>query len=76
MSAPTPDRPDHNKPTPEDLAGIPVCLEEGPTTRVEMSSGARVGGGRDCGGPPEPFQGPPTADDLAGTPACFGDEEG
>jgi hypothetical protein len=60
MSTPSSESPRPEKPTADDLAGIPVCVEEDhPTIRVREPSQI----------PPFPFaQGPPTADDLAGIP--------
>jgi hypothetical protein len=79
MSTATPDSQGHEQPTPEDLAGIPVCKEEdNPTIRVRKSRGVRVrgyGGKRVRGASPAPPQAPPTADDLAGTPASAEGEE-
>jgi hypothetical protein len=73
MSTPTPDSPRHEQPTPDNLAGTPVCQEEdNPTIRVRGSRGAKVrgrGGKKGRGTPPAPEPQPlPTADDLAGVP--------
>ena len=80
MSTTTPDSHGHDKPTPDDLAGTPVCKEEdGPTIRVRGARGVGVrgrGGKRVRGAPPAPPQAPPTADDLAGIPvSAEGDED-
>ena len=78
MSTPTPNQPLYTNPTPEDLAGTPVCIEEDSTTRVGRSSAVRVRGHKETSGPGVPplrLEGRPTADDLAGTPVCGGDEE-
>ena len=51
-----------NKPTPDDLAGIPVCIEEqGPAISASALKTRRRGGKKVRGAPP-------TADDLAGIP--------
>jgi hypothetical protein len=80
MSTPVPDPHGHDKPAPDDLAGIPVCKEEdNPTIRARGARGVRVrgrGGKRVRGAPPAPSQAPPTADDLAGIPvSAEGDED-
>jgi hypothetical protein len=78
MSRPTPNQPLHNNPTPDDLAGTPVCEEEDSTIRLGKSHRARTQGRRGKKGPGvplPPLEGPPTADDLAGTPVCSDDEE-
>ena len=73
MSAPKADQPLHDKPTPDDLAGTPVCKEEdNPTIRVRGSGGVPAGGrGR------KRVRGatPPTADDLAGIPVSVDGED-
>ena len=80
MSAPKPDLNLHAKPTPDDLAGTPVCKEElNSKIRIRGSGSARVRGprrkrGRGAPAAPQP-QGPPTADDLAGIPVSAEDEE-
>jgi hypothetical protein len=74
MSNPLPGARGHDNPTPDDLAGIPVSIEEDrPAIRARAPRGANVRGGggtRAPGAPPAPPQAPPTADDLAGTPVC------
>jgi len=71
MSTPTPESPLVGQPTPDDLAGTPVCREEGqPVIGVRGRNGKKV-----HGAPPAPLQAPPTADDLAGTPVCAEGEE-
>jgi hypothetical protein len=67
MSTPSSETPRPKKPTADDLAGIPVCLEEDhPTIRVREPSQIP---------PLQPAQSPPTADDLAGIPVCAEAEE-
>ena len=51
MSTPTPNQPLYTNPTPEDLAGTPVCIEEDSTTRVGRSSAVRVRGHKETSGP-------------------------
>jgi hypothetical protein len=65
------------QPTPDDLAGIPVCHEEdGPTRGARKRRGGRNGPGRtgDRTPPPAP-PGLPTADDLAGIPVSADGEK-
>jgi hypothetical protein len=72
MSTPKPDSPLHDKPTPDDLAGTPVCQEEDtPTLRVRGSRRTRGRGAPPASSP----QSPPTADDLAGIPVSAEGEE-
>jgi len=60
VSTPAPESPRPGKPTADDLAGIPVCVEEnGPTIRGRKSPHTS---------PSPPAPGAPTADDLAGIP--------
>jgi hypothetical protein len=60
MSTPSSESPRPRKPTADDLAGIPVSVEEnGPTIRGRKAPQTP---------PPPPAQGAPTADDLAGIP--------
>jgi hypothetical protein len=78
MSAPTPDSKRSDKPTPDDLAGIPICKEEmKAATRLDSSVGGgmtRHGEEHDSNEPPAP-PGRPTADDLAGIPVSAEGEE-
>ncbi len=71
MSTSKSDRPLNDKPTPDDLAGIPFCVEE------EEKPALRVRGTRDgkvpeekthAATPPANAQTLPTPDDLAGIP--------
>jgi hypothetical protein len=80
MSTPKPHAPRHDQPTPDDLAGVPVCQEEDqPPIRVRKSRGPKVrgrGSKRSRGATPAPAPpGPPTADDLAGIPVLAEGEE-
>ncbi len=60
MNNPTPESHRNGKPTADDLAGIPVCLEEDqPTIRIRPPADTPLAG-------PAPKS--PTADDLAGIP--------
>jgi hypothetical protein len=83
MSSPSPESrsPRFDKPKPEDLAGIPACLEEdnprlgtqeSQDPQVVMHPTVLVGGSL----PGWRANRPPTADDLAGIPVCAeGDED-
>jgi hypothetical protein len=60
VSTPAPESPRPGKPTADDLAGIPVSVEEnGPAIRGRKAPHTPA---------PPPAQGAPTADDLAGIP--------
>jgi hypothetical protein len=62
MSAPIPESPYPGKPTADDLAGTPVCVEEnGPMVHGRKSPSTTA---------ITPAQGAPLADDLAGVPVC------
>src|SRR5262249_50772549 len=79
MSTSSSDFERHDPPTPDDLAGTPVCKEDDDsTTRVRGARGAKArgrSGKRTRGAPPAPVpQGPPTADELAGVPVSVEDE--
>jgi hypothetical protein len=65
------------RPTPDDLAGIPVCHEEhGPTQGARKRRGGRNGPAPTRKRAPAPAaSGPPTADDLAGIPVSADGEE-
>ena len=72
MSTPIPDSNLHGKPTPDDLAGTPVTIEEDPPSNHVRGSGrAKVSGP----GPTSSAPDLPTADDLAGIPVCAEGEE-
>jgi hypothetical protein len=89
MSTPLPGLPSPGKPTPDDLAGIPVCLEEdNPTIRTRKSHGPQRAGGPGVRvrGPrtrgslssvqgSQPSKHAPTADDLAGIPVSVEEDE-
>jgi hypothetical protein len=64
MSSAKGDSNPRKKPTADDLAGVPVCLEEDNPTLFSRKKSGRLGP------PPPPLKGPPTADDLAGVPVC------
>jgi hypothetical protein len=67
VNTPNPETPRPRKPSADDLAGIPVCLEEDhPTIRVRDASQLP---------PVQPPQRPPTADELAGIPVCVEEKE-
>jgi hypothetical protein len=89
MNTPVPGSPSPGKPTPDDLAGVPVCLEEdNPTIRTRKSHGPQRAGGpgvrvrghkrrgslsRAQGS--QPSKRAPTADDLAGIPVSVEEDE-
>jgi hypothetical protein len=80
MSTPKADSRRLDKPTPDDLAGTPVCMEEDrPTIRVLGARGVRVRGrgGKSIRGAPLAQSSPtrPTADDLAGISVSAEGEE-
>jgi hypothetical protein len=77
MSASRPNRRDHDKPTPDDLAGIPVSKEEdNPIIRVRGGRSRGRGGKKVRGAAPASPPAPPSADDLAGIPvSAEGDEQ-
>jgi hypothetical protein len=72
MSSPKSDSSLPHQPTPNDLAGAPVCKEEGVDT-IDVRGLRKVNG---RGAPPTPLPpGPPTADKLAGVPVTAEGEE-
>jgi hypothetical protein len=72
MSSPKRDPESHNPPTADDLAGVPVCREEGIDT-IDVRGSSSV---QPRGIPPLPLPpGPPTANDLAGVPVTAEGEE-
>jgi len=75
MSTPIPEPTRSDKPTPDDLAGVPACIEEDqPTMQVRGSQAPRqtVRSRGSTGGTPgrRIMERTPTADDLAGIPVC------
>jgi hypothetical protein len=73
MNTPGPASPGRNRPTPDDLAGIPGCFEEDRgAAPVLESKDANAGTHRARRHPPAapfpPLGRQPTADDLAGVP--------
>jgi hypothetical protein len=71
MSSPNRDLNLH-QPTPDDLAGAPVCREEGIDT-IDVRGSSSI---PPRAAPPPPLaQGPPTANDLAGAPVTAEGEE-
>jgi hypothetical protein len=73
MSTPDAESRGANRPTPDELAGIPVCLEEDdPMVLVleprDVNCGPRAGLRLPAAAPLPPAGYRPTADDLAGIP--------
>ena len=72
MSTVTPNSPGHGRPTPDDLAGIPVCMDEEQPTKGVRERSVKVrgrSGNKDRGEVVAPLpKGPPTANELAGIP--------
>jgi hypothetical protein len=80
MSAPIPESARYDNPTPDDLAGIPACIEEDhPTIRSRGSQSRKAVRTRGSLGGPSGrriAEDTPTADDLAGIPiSAEGDED-
>jgi len=63
MTAPQPPSPGRGRPTPDDLAGVPVCAEGQEDVSIRPR---RVTFPRPAGGP----HAAPRSDDLGGIPVC------
>ncbi len=80
MSTRIPESTRSDKPSPEDLAGVPACMEEDqPTVQMRGSRAPRAVRSRgSTGAAPRSriMKRTPTADDLGGIPVCAeGDED-
>ena len=77
MNTAIPESSSHDRPTPQDLTGVPACIEEDhPTVRLRGPQAGRIHGS--VGGPHgrRTTERTPTVDDLAGIPVCVeGDED-
>ncbi len=57
------------RPTADDLAGVPACIEEdAPTIRLRSPQVSRTRGGAGEPSAPDTIERTPTADNLAGIP--------
>ena len=77
MNTAIPESSSPDRPTPEDLTGVPACIEEDhPTIRLLGPQAVRTRGGTDGPDGRRTMDRTPTVDDLAGIPVCAeGDED-